>query len=379
MEPDMIRVQSDRQPLSAPRASGFTLIEMLVVLAIAGILVSLTAAAAFQVMVYQRVSNTETLIRSLDKALQQQWKAVILRANTENIPASVMTLAGGDQRRARVIWIKLRLKQEFPMNFHEALQPNQAAGGVAIIPGADLPALPAYKAAYHNAYQAALANAGLSTALADRVADPPQNPESGNVPSPPATQGAPLVGESCALLLMALQQGREGALFSTDSLPPGAVQEADYFPNVNTAGIANQKLKNLKLSFPQFADSWAMPLAFYRWPTGNAELNAMCPAPAGTAGNTFRDPGDPEGLLLNQTWYSQAGPNFENICHAVSLSGQQLAFYMQPTIASRGKDNLLGLTWPASSLAPDPMAGDGTRNDSDNIYSYRLREQGRGD
>src|SRR5207302_5135067 len=48
---------------------------------------------------------------------------VIDQANKESIPDGVLLMAGGNAPRARVIWIKLRLKQEFPMNYAEARTP----------------------------------------------------------------------------------------------------------------------------------------------------------------------------------------------------------------------------------------------------------------
>src|SRR5262249_47483450 len=114
----------------------FTLVELLIVIAIMGLLVSITAAAAVRVFSRQKASNTETLITMLSRALNQHWMAVIDQAKNEPIPAGVLALAGTDgdsARRARVIWIKLRLNQEFPTTFAEVVSP-----------GGSLPPLPAY-------------------------------------------------------------------------------------------------------------------------------------------------------------------------------------------------------------------------------------------
>src|SRR5688572_28702431 len=130
--------------------SGFTLMEMLVVIAIIGILAALVTTAVFMVMGGQQGSNTETGIQTVQKVLEQQWKAVIEKADKEDIPFGVLDMAGevsaGDNpKRARVIWKKLRLKQEFPQSYDEAKAPF--AGGGTFVTAANLPAKKAYQTA----------------------------------------------------------------------------------------------------------------------------------------------------------------------------------------------------------------------------------------
>src|SRR6266851_3018876 len=114
---------------AACRRAGFTLIELMIVLAIIGVVVSLAASATMQVITRQKAANTELTIQKVNDALKTHWGAVIDQARAERIPDNIYLMAGGPSdpdsvRRARVIWIKLRLKQQFPMNFKEALTPN---------------------------------------------------------------------------------------------------------------------------------------------------------------------------------------------------------------------------------------------------------------
>ena len=57
------------------RRSAFTLIEMLVVIAIIGILVSLTGVAVFRLIGTQQSANTKSELSRLEGELQKQWRA----------------------------------------------------------------------------------------------------------------------------------------------------------------------------------------------------------------------------------------------------------------------------------------------------------------
>src|SRR5438270_662069 len=108
---------------SRRRRGGFTVVELLIVVAIIAILVGLVAVAVFRVIGTRTQKNTETLLRKLDQALEQQWGEVAKAARKETPPPSVLALANGDRNRAQIIWIKLRLRQEFPMSYAEARAP----------------------------------------------------------------------------------------------------------------------------------------------------------------------------------------------------------------------------------------------------------------
>jgi hypothetical protein len=88
-------------------------------------------------------------VGKLGIALMQQYMAVVDQANKEpedyfttNNPnpqpgspwlngSQILSMAGGDAARARVIWVKLRLKQAFPETFSEATAPDGGAGMIA--------------------------------------------------------------------------------------------------------------------------------------------------------------------------------------------------------------------------------------------------------
>lgn len=237
--------------LRRPRA-GFTLIELLVVIAIMGILMSLIGAAVFKTITVRKRSFTQQSVDKLYLQLQRHMKAVIDDARTEQIPPAVLALAGNDPNRARIVWIKLRLKQQFPQSYAEALQPA---------PGYINPE-PAY-----------------GRILAGRSAA--NKPET----------------ESAACLLMALTaRTRRGVEQSADFLSPNEKQDTDG------DGI------------PEICDAYGKALAFFRWPTppsGDPNFTMLTAAPPGGVNPNpsapFQDPQDPTGTLQAGGWGGLAG------------------------------------------------------------------------
>ncbi len=351
---------------------GFTLIEVLVVIAIIAILLSLVAAAVFRAIGSQQVNNTRNTMMGVNKKLEEQVKAVIAKADRETIPQSVITLAGGDQHRARLIWKKLRLKQEFPMTFAEALYPylpysavnsfdppgwhyNATTDTYSPIPltipsspisSTDLPPLAAYKKALLGML--------------------PANHRPGNLAKPWQFL------ESSICLVLALQQNRGGVTMSADDLGAAAM-------DVNGCGLK------------ALVDSYGNPIAFFRFPTsndatlqGNGALNDTIPAGKGTTNATYRDPLDSQGLLVSPNWNKlpayylsqQEGIYwFEQYCHLVHTPNSKSATnpmftqladsatnttyngqpgfwsrYMMPILVSAGPDGKWGLNSPFGNV-----------------------------
>lgn len=348
--------------------AGFTLIELLVVMAIIGIIVSLTAAAAIQVLAYQRSANTQATVKVVGTFLERQWSAVRDQASDDakagKIPASVYAIAGGDTARAKVIWTILRFRQQFPMNYSEALTPWQLPVQLQVsnpIKPQDLPSV----------YASDLSSAGISSGSGTASFDA----------SPP---GWP--AESSVMLWLALRKSRGGNQMNDDSLPSSALIE-------------------VPVGLRAIVDAWGKPLVFYRHPKPldngpAAELNAS----SASADKIKRDPLDPTGTLIDPVWNSWANYSsqqgvfwFEQFCYPVHTgTGAQYkpsAAYSMPTIVSAGRDGVLGLVQQPyvlpqlnlnlgnSPLLPDLMSVD-TNNSTawtDNIYSFRLRQGARGD
>lgn len=209
----------------------FTLVELLVVIAIIAALMALSAAAVIRFMVTQQNNNTKSELNRVQGQLNQIWGVVAQNAlkkpqwKTEIVPGTSTTvesyilsnMAGSDanaQARALVIYVKLKLRQAFPMNFNEALNPFP------------LPPLAGYKT-YLNSM-------GIS-----------------------ASTGQPY--ESSACLLMALQRALSGQGIDPADIGGGGAIKQYPTPNGTISALI---------------DAWGSPLAFTRAPTGSIVLNA---------------------------------------------------------------------------------------------------------
>src|SRR5262249_21769173 len=129
----MERTNRQRRPATRGREA-FSLVELMIVITIIGILMALSVGAVIRFIGTQQRANTISLVRRLAGLLDSPMRLVTHKGmqepigrtgpNASTIQSTIMTLAGGHGERARVIWVKLRLKQAFPNNFTEALNPG---------------------------------------------------------------------------------------------------------------------------------------------------------------------------------------------------------------------------------------------------------------
>jgi hypothetical protein len=247
--------------------------------------------------------------------VQRQWSATTNLANRQPIPSSVISLAGGNAERARVIWQKLLLRQAFPMTFDEAM--------ADIVVSPDTSASPTLrKLSTFSAPLSALGIAGSS----------------------PGTQPY----ESSVLLLLALERNNVldraslGGLFvATQPMGSGGM---DYL-----------------------CDAWRTPLAFARWPYQSPWLdpNGAQGPPAGLNSN---DSGDVNGTLSDGNWITSYSGAFNAIANfnypplASPSGGVPQSYVLLPMIVSAGPDRTFGFaSTPSYSFGED---GTGAANDN---------------
>jgi prepilin-type N-terminal cleavage/methylation domain-containing protein len=279
----------DRCRSGRRRRSGFTLIELLVVIAIIAALMALSASAVIKFMAVQQNNNTQTVMNKVQSALNKQWAAAKDQAWKEPIPSAIDTyirqnLAGNDANvtgRVRVIYVKLKMRQLFPMNFNEALNP------------APLPGLPAY--------QQYLSQLGVTGSI-------------------------PANYESSACLLMALNSAQSG----------GGTNTADIGGGGSTISFTLPSGKSISA----FADAWGQPLYFTRVPAGCSLVNANPVVPGGgTPG--IHDPGDRQGYLNSQAWPKTANTKLFTQLTLQPLAATNSSYKLVPMLASGGPNKIL--------------------------------------
>ncbi len=327
--------------------SAFTLTEIVVVIAIIAFLSSLATWGVFAMIGGQYRRNTETTLRVLKKLMQTRWDAVIADAKRETPSPQAFALAGFDTERARIIWIKLRLMEAFPMQYAEvqpAIQPAIPTNPPAMttleyfIP-------PNQRKPYFNRYRETLMPGGV------------------RMPG-----GAP--GESSACLLMALRAQLADGVAIDDQIKY-AITNTDGTNQINT-----------------LIDGWGKPLAFFRFAWNDPKLQASAPV---NSKPRVADPIDDDGRLIAPNWYSEPlfpqvtatrRQIFEAQIHWVSVPQAPAppppplpplppppvyvpprGLYVIPVIASAGRDGLMQLNADLSS------AGAGS---ADNILSFQL-------
>jgi prepilin-type N-terminal cleavage/methylation domain-containing protein len=334
------------------RRPGFTLVEIMAVLAIIVILVGLSAAGLFYFIGSQKSRNTQGTIRAVNKIFQEQWSYVIEQAKKESPSAAVVVAAGSDPtgERARVLWIKMRLIEAFPISYAEINNNATNNDPIFLLLQAAIPA-----------------NQRKGTDTYQRI-----------------TNGAKAANnsatESIACLLMALSISRGGSVLSPDQL-------GSFVADTDGDGIN------------EIVDGWGSPLMFYRFAWGTSPPAAMVipgspgapggiqglnPAPAGSKTAKLADPLDPGGLLL--TWQGAGRTAFELNVHRIAgpATGAPTGtttpptYYVIPVIMSLGpdQDKAAGVLTP-SLYPPTQCPGMGLQvqnaaTAADNIYSFNL-------
>ncbi len=338
---------------------GFTLVELLVVIAIIAILVALSGAAYFYWMGSQQKRNTDNTMRAVNKVFQSHWNYVVEEAKKETPSPAIVLMANNDMPRARVLWIKIRLMEAFPITYAEVNgngKPLPLQDPVFLLLGNYITPNPRkYLGTYSKALNGSFAANNAAT-------------------------------ESGACLLTALSVSRAGSTLTPDDLGK-AVEDTD------ADGIK------------ELVDGWDSTLSFYRfaWSGGavptapiNFNIQSLNPAAKGSRSATMADPLDPNGALLswppaappvgappnglplpwNPKVYGTTRGMYEALFHKIAFAqgatpSQSVASYVIPVVVSSGLDRQLGMNTPpqcaTSGFAPTGAAA------NDNLFSFNLK------
>lgn len=311
-----------RQNHTSPCRRGFTLLELLIVVALIAVLVSLGGFVLGRSITQARQSATRATLMKLDGMLQQRLEAFRM---------SMDSLQKQNEVKSRIATKKTQM---------------QSAGINVIGLNEKVLQLMVYKDYYRNGFPQTLSdNPSLGS---------PGQPFDGNVISNPKQ----IAAESSEMLYWVMTQA--------DTFGVPTVDDSEF----TSAEIADTDGDGRL----EFVDAWGQPLRFYRWPTrlvrplgpapaGGALtiepqwrelagilLKGLPAAPAANSGDPdplASDPDDRLGVFLAEVTKRNPPPiinplQFETLYHTPET-------YHTPLIVSGGPDKLTGLNEPNDS------------------------------
>lgn len=316
------------------RRAGFTLLELIVVIGIIVLLGSLTIGVVFRVRDGQIEKNSNESVRKIQIGFDAHWKAVRDKIAADkaipDIVREVTRSANGspDPTRAQALYLKLRLRQEFPQSFIEA-DPAR--------------------------FQAAFVNAQTAPLLAPFPPKPyfaAAIRSTANDPDPDK--------ESAVLLYLILSQGTGGVSFNAENV--GGIQ------TIPVGGVQHKV----------FVDGFGSPISFRRWadavddPSNLGIVAELSQSPYAATGKGL-DHQDPERKLAPPL------PQDTNPwLPALRLVALDAFVSKAPNTRPMFNININ----PLDGLNRGPYvfsAGrDKVYNTDDNLYGFRLQQQGRG-
>ena len=350
------------------RRGGFTLIELIVVIGIIILLAALTVGAVFRVREAQLEKNTNTTLQKVHIGFMQQWDATRDQIAAEQIPVPIRTMtqqvtqAGNppsyrfDPARAKAVWMKLRMRQEFPSNFGEA-------------------------------------RSTMSLSIDGQVANFPTRP---SLLAAMQDASGPDYMENAALLYLIMTQGKGGVTFNAETVPTrvidiprappatGTIQFKVFVDEYFNASDPNTRLPVGLIGFRRQADDDNVALIgsgqFSNQVGLLGELNEPPYVTQAQVTSGNRDREDPEGRLRlpRIQWYT-APTLVVNGQPAQNVNARDffLRYLSQPNPAFRPfvTDPFDGRNRGPFVFSPGK---DNAYPTDDDLYSHRLQQQGKG-
>ncbi len=359
---------------------GFTLLELLIVIAIIGILAGLTVTVLNGITDQALRASTKTTVQKINGLLQQRMESFdrafknerreIAIQNVRDVLEPIIEAAKGaphsleDESAVSILARKLEIRFQFPQRLEDRLNaPNlmdPAASGTGLTT-TDLPTSLYERIVYPVARTQLFEETGSEPTEADVNARV-------NLLWANHTEET----ESAELLYFALLRSETfGA----------SVSAADQFSGTEVADTDGDGL-------PEFVDAWGNPLRFYRWPTRLVDpdvpapfdpllnnhndstdtrvitdderrvagtlLRGLPPAPGTVGGAQQReyllvDPDDPVGLLytfIENPQYINMGVDLQDYINEDTF--HSIDTFHTPLIVSAGPDEILGLYEPTT-------------------------------
>jgi prepilin-type N-terminal cleavage/methylation domain-containing protein len=104
---------------------GFTLVELLVATTIVAVLLAITVVGLQKATDSQKNRTTKEQVYKLQQTIDSEYNRVVESCRNDQrdkkIPQAVVEYAEGDMNRALAIWTAMKLRQQFPESFAEAI------------------------------------------------------------------------------------------------------------------------------------------------------------------------------------------------------------------------------------------------------------------
>jgi prepilin-type N-terminal cleavage/methylation domain-containing protein len=343
--------------LRLERRAAFTLVEMLIVIAIVAIIVGLAAGTLMLAPQRARIRGTEALIAKIDAKLQQRFNEFNQRRSGIRTLQCDLTLAGGDPSRAHVIAIIRSMRQEFPEMFYidtrrgtDGIDNNGDGRADETLPPPLPPSRPEIIAGQWNPVDIN-GDGMLDQAFTDL---------------PSAAVGYLRFVERIFAEQEAIAPNRFSIVHTASTARAECLYMIATSCGTDTADFNPDEIRDTdEDGLPEFVDRFGNPIQFFLWPS-------YYTSPKQKPGEET-DSDDPGQLLTEPSWWSNTTyrTNFERLYHTLThfAAAQPKGFRTYPLIVSAGPDGGFGFECAAAFIGDDGVMGP-----LDDVYRDPLRQ-----
>ncbi|SMP76795.1 prepilin-type N-terminal cleavage/methylation domain-containing protein [Neorhodopirellula lusitana] len=325
--------------------SGFTLVELLVVMVVIGIMSSMVAIAVQGVTASARASRTRTIIGMIDSVIQEKYDSYKYRSLPVEIPTvdyvagvTGSTLSfevlGSEAARVRLNMIRDLQRMEMPDRFSDFQQPPASIYGAAdrvLIDSGDIDGDgDTEELILTRKYKAQRTSFKMS--WYENTTTPYQFPSTAQAYSSRMTGAATTEYQSAECLYLILATSYSSGTPAIDAIPTSNIGDLDG------DGMF------------EIWDAWGQPIGFIRWPVGYSD-------PDGIIDYTTADEFDLFRSDFYYTVQTPPAPSSTSVLPAVNVNtGSAIApWALRPLVISAGEDGDFGIAFNPIDDGGNPL------------------------